>query len=343
MEIERKLIKKASLEKLYEKLKANGNKIYAPINKKGKTEFHYNPSFSEVTFDHIQTTQSVKNTVFPKIENLIRFTSDKQGTEVTEIDLKQVPNVVVWGVHPCDALGFNALKSIFMWDYKDEYFNSRLQKLAVIGLSCHKSDEYCFCTSVGLNPGATSGSDILLTKLSNGDFLAEIITEKGKEIATSSSDLFEIAPQESKEGNLAQVKQQFSHEEVTKKLAKAFEHPFWVENSLRCIGCGACAFVCPACACFDIQDETKGKLGKRLRCWDSCGFGLFTIHTSGHNPREVQSQRWRQRVMHKFSYMPERNESLGCVGCGRCSRGRCSRACPVDMNILEQLVTLEKI
>ncbi len=338
MEIERKLIKRASLEKFYEKLKANGNKIYAPISKEGKTEFHYNPAFSEVTFDHIQTVQSVKNTVFPKIENLIRFKNEKVGTEVTEVDLSQVPNVAIWGVHPCDAAGFHALKSIFMWDTKDEYFNSRLQKIAVIGLSCSKCDENCFCTSVGINPGATNGSDILLTKLSTGDFLAEIITEKGKEIANASTELFENAPQEAKESNLAQVKQQFSHEEVTKKLAKAFEHPFWVENSLRCIGCGACAYVCPACACFDIQDETKGKLGKRLRCWDSCGFGLFTIHTSGHNPREVQSQRWRQRIMHKFSYMPERNASLGCIGCGRCSR-----ACPVDMNILEQLIALEKI
>lgn len=338
MELERKLIKKASLGKFYEKLLANGNKIYAPTTKDGKTEFNYNPSFNDVTFDHIQTTQSVKNTVFPKIENLIRFTNEKSGTEVTEVDLKHIPNVVVWGVHPCDSVGFNALKSIFMWDYKDEYFNSRLQKLAVIGLSCNKCDEYCFCTSVGLNPGATNGSDILLTKLSSGDFLAEIITEKGKEIANASSDLFESAPQETKEANLAEVKQIFSHEKVTKNLDGAFEHPFWVENSLRCLGCGACAYVCPACACFDIQDETKGKNGKRLRCWDSCGFGLFTIHTSGHNPREVQSQRWRQRVMHKFSYMPERNNSLGCVGCGRCSR-----ACPVDMNISEQLVALDKI
>lgn len=338
MDIERKLIKKASLEKLYEKLQAKGNKIYAPVSKDGKTEFHYNPSYTEVTYDHIQTTQSLKNTVFPKIENLISFKTDKLGTEVTEADLSKIPSLVLWGVHPCDAAGFDAIKSIFMWDYKDEYFNSRLQKIAVIGLSCSKCDDNCFCTSVGLNPGGTKGSDILLTKLSSGDYLAEVVTEKGKEIVNAASDLFETAPSEAKEGNLAQVKQHFSHEKVTKNLAGAFNNPFWVENSLRCIGCGACAFVCPVCACFDIQDETKGKNGKRLRCWDSCGFKLFTIHTSGHNPREVQSQRWRQRIMHKFSYMPERNESLGCIGCGRCSR-----ACPADMNILEQLIALEKI
>ncbi len=61
----------------------------------------------------------------------------------------------------------------------------------------------------------------------------------------------------------------------------------WVEQSLRCLGCGACAFVCPTCACFDIQDEARPLRATRLRCWDSCGFGLFTLHTSGHNPRRA--------------------------------------------------------
>jgi len=338
MEIERKLIKKASLAKLYEKLQAKGNKIYAPVTKDGKTEFHYNPSYTEVTYDHIQTTLSLKNTVFPKIENLIRFKTDKSGTEITEVDLSKIPSLVLWGVHPCDAAGFDAIKSIFMWDYKDEYFSSRLQKIAIIGLSCNTCDDNCFCTSVGLNPRGIKGSDILLTKLTSGDYLAEVITEKGMEIINAAPELFEAVPSEAKEESIAQVKTYFSQEKVTKNLAGAFNNLFWVENSLRCIGCGACAFVCPVCACFDIQDETKGKNGKRIRCWDSCGFKQFTIHTSGHNPREVQSQRWRQRIMHKFSYMPERNESLGCIGCGRCSR-----ACPADMNILEQLIALEKI
>lgn len=336
MENSRKLIRKQSLEKLYNNLSVS-RKVYAPVVAPDKQiEYKYNPGFSDVTFDHIRSTLSVKNVVFPKVENLFYYTNSKTESTVKDIDLNSIPEVVLWGAHPCDNAAFDILRSIFCWDIKDEFFQKRLDKLVVIGLACHSSDEYCFCTSVGLAPDSARGSDILLSRLQGGDYQADILTEKGEYIVNSNKDLFENVSGE--KIVLTSVKQKFSHEQVTGKLAEAFEHPFWIENSLRCIGCGACAYVCPTCACFDIQDETRGKEGKRYRSWDSCGFGLFTLHTSGHNPRHVQSQRWRQRIMHKFSYMPERNESLGCVGCGRCSSG-----CPVDMNIAEQLEALQNI
>lgn len=336
METTRKLIRKQSLEKLYTGLSAS-KKVYAPVIAADKQiEYKYNPAYADVTFDHIRSTLSVKNVVFPKVENLLFYTNTQSETTITDVDLTRIPEVVLWGAHPCDNAAFDTLRSIFCRDTKDEFFAKRLEKLVVIGLSCHKSDDYCFCTSVGLTPNSSKGSDILLTRLSGGDYQAEILTEKGETIVNSFKELFETVSGE--KTDITTVAQKFSHEQVTAKLAGAFEHPFWIENSLRCIGCGACAYVCPTCACFDIQDETKGKEGKRYRSWDSCGFGLFTLHTSGHNPRHVQSQRWRQRILHKFSYMPENNESIGCVGCGRCSSG-----CPVDMNIAEQLEALQNI
>jgi sulfhydrogenase subunit beta (sulfur reductase) len=336
METTRKLIRKQSLEKLYNHLSAD-RKVYAPVIAADKqVEYKYNPAYSDITFDHIRSTLSVKNVVFPKVENLFFYMNSKTESTITDIDTNKFPDVVLWGAHPCDTAAFDILRSIFCWDIKDEFFSKRLEKLVVISLSCHTSDEYCFCTSVGLSPGSSKGSDILLSRIQNGDYQAEILTDKGNNIVLSLPELFE--PVSDEKVIITDVKQKFSHEQVNEKLTGAFEHPFWVANSLRCIGCGACAYVCPTCACFDIQDETRGKNGKRYRSWDSCGFGLFTLHTSGHNPREVQSQRWRQRIMHKFSYMPERNESLGCVGCGRCSSG-----CPVDMNIAEQLEALQNI
>jgi len=338
MEIQKKSISKASLQKLIEKLNANGRKIIAPVKKENLVEFGFISGLEQMAEDYILTNQSAKSAAFPKFEKLFSYEVTKNGITQSDSGNTEFPELVLLGVRPCDADGFTSLSAIFTWDYHDTQYTDRLNKTTLISISCSKCDDYCFCTSVDGHPGNTKGSDIQLTRLESGDYLAEIITEKGITVMNLAPELFANAPAVEKEKYLALVPSRFKAGEIAGKIKSLFENDIWIEQSLRCLGCGACAFVCPACACFDIQDESKGKNGIRLRCWDSCGFSLFTLHTSGHNPREVQSQRWRQRLMHKFSYMPERLDVLGCVGCGRCSR-----ACPVDMNIMEHLINISEV
>ena len=339
MNIDKRLVRKDSLEKLFDILKRNSKTIYAPFTKNGKTTFRDAESFSGIATGYIQTTESSKDIAFPRAEKLLEYSKNKEGMTVKGIDINDIPEVILWGVRPCDAAGIVELSSIFNWDYKDEIYNNRLSRVTVFGFSCNRSDEYCFCTSVGGNPGNTAGSDILFTRMGDdGDYLAEVLTEKGLSVVSMATDLFEKSETSGKEKFLAEVQVRFNHEEIKERLSKYFESKEWVEQSMRCLGCGACAYVCPTCACFDIQDEAHGRKGSRVRCWDSCGFSHFTLHTSGHNPRDVQSARWRQRIMHKFSYMPERLSVYGCTGCGRCSR-----ACPVDMNILEHLISIQEV
>ncbi len=336
MEIEKRTFKKASLEKLFNSLKSEGKKIIAPVKKGNIIDFCEISSLQEMADDYLLSVKSVKGSTFPKIEKLFDYDINKEGVTTKDRDLDKIPEVVLFGARPCDAAGFASLTAIFTWDTQDSLYKKRLEKLSIITFSCNKADNFCFCTSVNGSPGNTLGSDILLTYTENDEFLAEIITEKGKAIAERSA-AFEDAKEIDKNKFLADVPVQFDVNKVVLNATASFESDIWLEQSLRCIGCGSCAFVCPTCACFDVQDESNGKQGSRLRLWDSCGFSLFTLHTSGHNPREVQSARWRQRIMHKFSYMPDRLEVIGCVGCGRCSR-----ACPVDMNIKEHLINIAK-
>lgn len=313
------------------KLNDEGSQIYAPVAKGNKTDYKHITSVEEISMDHIQTTQSVKAIAFPRTEKLFSYKKENGDVTLQNFNTTSIPETVVFGIHPCDAAAFKPLSGIFNWDTPDLPFNERMKRTTLIAVSCTQCDEFCFCTSVNGSPGNTAGSDILLTPIKEG-YLAEIITEKGKTLADKHGGFFEADPNVNKEEYLAQVPVQFNLDELHEKISNMFESPVWKQQSERCLGCGACAYVCPTCACFDIQEDAHGSSGNRLRCWDSCGFSLFTMHTSGHNPREVQSQRWRQRLLHKFSYMPERISVRGCTGCGRCSR-----ACPVDMNIAEHL------
>jgi ferredoxin len=333
--MENKYLSKENLKAWLTKIKADGKQLYAPVRKGDKTDFKFIDSVDEISTEHIQTTQSAKAIAFPRTEKLFSYKKEKGDITLQDYNPETLPETVVFGLHPCDAVGFRPLGSIFNWDTPDKPYNERRKRTTLIAMSCTQSDEYCFCTSVNGGPGNTEGSDILLTPVKEG-YLVEIITEKGKELVEKYNSYFTAAPDNiNKVDYLAKIPARFSVEEISKKLAGMFGSDVWKAQSERCLGCGACAFVCPTCACFDIQEDAKGNGGNRIRCWDSCGFSLFTLHTSGHNPRPDQSARWRQRLMHKFSYMPDRLSVVGCTGCGRCSR-----ACPVDMNLVEHLTCL---
>jgi sulfhydrogenase subunit beta (sulfur reductase) len=328
-----------NLLKFLDEIISSGKQLFAPHRKAGKTYFLPAGDVQSIVFDYVQTIESPKELLFPKTERLLSY--EQTGGTITTIDHAEtkLPERILFGSHPCDAAALKTLAEFFRRDIPDAFTQKRQDSLIVISMSCVRSDENCFCTSVGISPGDTEGSDILLTPIEDNNYYAEVVTQRGASLLAEYGTYFKKSDPTSKMNFLADIQKEFSTDEVSTRLSKAFDNKLWNDASLRCLGCGACAYVCPVCSCFDIQDEGTSRKGDRLRCWDSCGFSLFTLHTSGHNPRPTQSDRWRQRVMHKFSYMPERYGLLGCVGCGRCSS-----ACPADMNIKEQLIDItEKI
>jgi sulfhydrogenase subunit beta (sulfur reductase) len=333
---DRKLLKKQSIQPLLQALRESGRRVIAPqrVDSASGTWYRELGPEDQVDLEHTTVT-SAKTAFLPMVEEILRFRNEGKRVVIEDGKVGARPTII-FGSRPCDTRALHALDAVFLHEPEDLFFQERRAATTVITFSCEKADPDCFCTSVSGGPKDPEGSDVLLTRIAEDRFLVEVLTPKGKQVVELAPHLFEAAGQVYTEAFVASVPVRFALADVRKRLPALFnDEEFWREQSLACLGCSTCAFVCPNCSCFDIQDEADLKGGSRLRCWDSCGQKLFTLHASGHNPRSVQSQRWRQRIMHKFSYLYEKEGMAGCVGCGRCSR-----ACPADMNLIERLTAV---
>ena len=127
-----------------------------------------------------------------------------------------------------------------------------------------------------------------------------------------------------------QIRRSPIQKEWSQVLEAGFEDPSWDRLAEHCLGCSICAYVCPSCSCFDMNHDANAWCGEQCRSWDACTFGIFTHHASGHNPRSTRQQRYRQRVLHKFSFAGDEDPHFRCVGCGRCVA-----LCPAGLDISE--------
>jgi len=298
-----------------------GRTVIGPVQEvPGRVAFAPLPSAAALYLGHwTPPANAIKVAVFPRHEKLYSYRIRKDGIELID-EPEPVGETVVVCAHPCQAASLPVLDKVFNWDYADEFYNRRRAAVTVVSLACSAHDEECFCTSVGLGPASEKGSDAMLYETAGG-FTVRALTAKGRALFADASADAPPAP----EG--PPVRFDAAH---TREFARDhFDAPFWNEHALACLGCGACAYVCPVCHCFDIVDERRGASGYRARNWDACQFPMFTLHASGHNPRHAQGDRQRQRIYHKFFMYPEKFGEILCTGCGNCAR-----TCPAGLGVL---------
>jgi sulfhydrogenase subunit beta (sulfur reductase) len=335
-------ITESALRSLADEIAKSGTPLIGPAKERnGDLVYRTVKGLGEIVLTGDPATRSLKEFFLPPTEVLLTY-RQKQG----DVEMTPAPHVfppqVVLGARPCDAAAVSAVDKVMDWDYHDELWFGRRAATTIVSVACPGGDASCFCTAVGLAPDAAKGSDVLLVPV-DGGFHAEILTDKGEAFVKAHAAHFAEggkaeAAKAYRDAARKRVAANLSADPVKIRafLEASFDNPVWNGIALRCHGCGACAFVCPTCHCFDIVDEPDSiESGTRRRNWDTCQASKFTLHGSGHNPRNEQNCRIRQRMMHKFAIYPGRFGEILCTGCGRCMR-----ACPGGMDLLETLARL---
>ena len=287
-----------------------------------------------------------KNFILPRDERLDfeRFNSDR---EENENSLARAKSRLFFGVRSCDLAAIELFDDVFLdEDYLDPFYESRREKNIFIGYSNQILPPNNFQKELEIDyfdhqlaPAfiyedlEARGRDHYWLKIKAGYQFSKDVEAYLDNLKTG-----EI---ENLEKLLNDWEDKFTGEtdfEIKNKLPfpekEVFNQVDWQEPTASCLGCGVCTYYCPTCFCFDFFWDGSIK----NRAWDSCMFSLFTEHASGHNPREEQHQRWRQRLLHKFSYHPQNyNDKPGCVGCGRCIY-----KCPVNLDIRNVINAVDK-
>lgn len=336
-----KILTKQSFPQWIEKLTSYN--VFAPVRNEDHWSYEILEDAAVVNLEYPNAVQSPKKVIFPQREVFFEFgPGDETGVEVKEALPAEQP-AVIFGVRPCDARALTLTDRVFSGDFEDPYYWKRRKSTILVGLSCKTPpSQNCFCLSVNGSPFSKDGLDVLLTDLGDSYFI-ETMTEKGEQLVSEAGNLFSETQEKEKtevknlqaEAEKKITRQVEDTKKIPAKLKEMFDSPFWDEESLGCIRCGICTYLCPTCHCFDICDEVASNSplkGKRVRNWDNCQFPDFTMHSSGHNPRPGKGSRLRQRIQHKYNYFVERYEEYQCTGCGRCVT-----KCPVGIDIIEVL------
>ncbi len=286
--------------------------------------------------------QSWKTFLFPPEERLWRVERvDGQMVFVHSDD--DVPRYAFVGVRACELAAILVQDRVFMeGPVVDVRYKARREQSFIVAVNCTRAGGTCFCASLGTGPEVRDHYDILLTELEDV-FLAEAGTSRGGEILAQVPH--ELAGDEllaRRDRLLAAATEQMGRRvhvdvgRVPSLLCATLEHPHWENIAKICLACGNCTMVCPTCFCFTVEDVTdlSGTYAERRRKWDSC-FSLEYSYTAGHSIRHSIEARYRQWLMHKFSYWVKQFGTLGCVGCGRCITW-----CPAGIDITVELSQL---
>lgn len=317
--------------------------VIGPVREGREILFQPIKSPQELQMDYVSTMAAPRKFIYPSRQLLFRFLRQNNDQLITEEILPQGQQILLVGVHPCDAHAIMVLDRVFMDEFTDPYYAKKRQNTLLVVLNCQGVGRNCFCDSMGTGPflhawmgqDPAKGCDLELTDL--GDrYLVEFFSEKAEQLFSVPLETATDEDVQLKRKRETKVKEKFikklNLENLPSLLLENLNHPVWSRvGEGICLSCTNCTMVCPTCYCYNTVDRAELDLSKieRYRYWDSCQ-ELHFAEVHGGNFRSTRGARLRQFVLHKLSYWVEQYGCFGCVGCGRCISW-----CPTGIDLTE--------
>ena len=328
-----RMLERADVLKIVDLLRQQGYEVFAPFSGRGRDTW-----FDLVTDENRDRIQvhlpnpyyPPKRFVLPHIERLLKVRRSNGDIQIepTYRERKRA----IFGIRSCDVAGIWHLDRFYLGrDFRDLYYEKRRQNLFLVNVVCTDPErdigEECFCPCADTGPAARDHFDLQLMDLGD-EFMAVAGTPAGE--AFFANPMFKKGTEahvEKRHAILGEVRKHFktttSWFPATVRYVSQGNilEKTWEEIGNRCLECGGCTYVCPACTCFTVSDRQVGPDEiERVRIWDACALSGFTRMAGGFNPRRAVHDRRNRRFFRKLAhYFIQRELSMACVGCGRCA------------------------
>jgi sulfhydrogenase subunit beta (sulfur reductase) len=282
--------------------------------------------------------QSWKQFLFPPHQTLWQAERQGRGFRILS-QAEAIPRYAFLGVRACELAAMEVQDRVFLkGTYVDPAYRARRQQAFVVAVNCaHQDKGTCFCVSMGTGPQLTTGFDLALTEVLQGEehfFVVEPGTMRG-------ANIIQAAPQRpatkaevdaaarAVAAIAANMGRTLETAGIKDLLYGNYKHPRWDDVAARCLTCGNCTMVCPTCFCHTLEDslDLTGTGAQRRRQMDVC-FTVDFSYLHGGSIRTTPKSRYRQWLTHKLGTWIDQFGCSGCVGCGRCITW-----CPVGIDI----------
>ncbi len=328
-----RLVASADVLKIIDLLRTRGYEVIAPFRGRGRDTYFdtvNDENQAQVQIHLPNPYYPPKRYVLPHIEPLLKIT--RSNGDIRIEPMHNAKRRAVFGIRSCDLAGIDHLDRFFLGrEFCDVYYQRHRESLFLVNLVCTDLDQdigrECFCVCTDTGPAARDHFDLQLMDL-GGEFMAVAGSAAGESLFVDS--IFRkatIAAVDKRHKIMDTVRHQFKT--TTSWFSAAVRYvsqgkiseKTWEEIGVRCMECGGCSYVCPACTCFTVSDrKLSASEVDRVRIWDSCGLGGFTRMAGGFNPRKAVHDRRNRRFFRKLAhYFIQRELSMACVGCGRCA------------------------
>lgn len=326
---------KENFEKFIESLNSFGE-IHAPVKRDDSAViFNQVRDLSKIEIYYTRTILPVKKYFLKPVDTMFNFSVGK-GYEMS--DEESHNRKIIFGLHSCDIHSLKILDLVFGGKYVDNYYFSRRNNTAIIGISCIP-DEFCFCRSTNTDFVDTC-FDLFLSDIDDS-YLVRVGTSLGDDMVGNINHLFknigkedrEIYKKKSRE-KIGSFRSKIQLQDMPEIMDLEYNSEIWQKLGDECLSCGICSMVCPTCYCYSVFDELDLDIqnGRRKRRWDSCLFKSYAQVAGGVNFRAQRSSRIKNRYFHKERSFVTQYGRSSCVGCGRCRV-----LCPAKIDIVKNI------